>query len=111
MFDIVQIGPYEPSHFRITDAKVLGADKHYHHVEVSDNARAQLGDVYNHHTHHHSVKLNVVGMVGTIATIIDVATRSITTLAGTRDRYQDASIMIWLLTTQPMSVKTVLDQI
>jgi hypothetical protein len=55
--------------------------------------------------------MEVIGTVGAIVGIIDVATRSISTIAGIRKRFKEVNLTVELLFTQLVSVKTALDQI
>ncbi|RMZ81608.1 hypothetical protein DV737_g2457, partial [Chaetothyriales sp. CBS 132003] len=55
--------------------------------------------------------MEVIGTVTAILGIIDVATRSISTLAEVRRRYKGVSLTIELLSGQLVAVRTALDQI
>lgn len=55
--------------------------------------------------------MEVIGTVGAIVGITDVATRSISALAEIRRRFNETSLMIEILTGQLVAVRTALDQI
>lgn len=55
--------------------------------------------------------MEVIGAVGAIVGITDVATRSISTLAEVRKRYKQANMTVELLSGQLVAINTALNQI
>ena len=55
--------------------------------------------------------MEVVGVASAILGIIDVATRSISTLADVKRRFKEADIILELLSSQLITIRTALDQI